>query len=111
MFDGTTNFPQAIGVAATFNENICEEMADIIGKELNAIGCNQTLAPLLDVTREPRWGRLEETFGEDVYLVSQMGILGEYKKIMFIQRVSTLWLMEQQKKDLTGRLVKFQKEL
>ena len=74
MFDGTTNFPQAIGVAATFNENICEEMADIIGKELNAIGCNQTLAPLLDVTREPRWGRLEETFGEDVYLVSQMGM-------------------------------------
>ncbi|ASJ20518.1 glycoside hydrolase family 3 N-terminal domain-containing protein [Brachyspira hampsonii] len=74
MFDGTTNFPQAIGVAATFNDTLCEEMADIIGKELNAVGCNQTLAPLLDVTREPRWGRLEETFGEDVYLVSQMGM-------------------------------------
>ncbi|WP_367182055.1 glycoside hydrolase family 3 protein [Brachyspira sp.] len=74
MFDGTTNFPQAIGIASTFNDILCEEMADIIGKELNAIGCNQTLAPLLDVTREPRWGRLEETFGEDVYLVSQMGM-------------------------------------
>lgn len=74
MFDGTTNFPQAIGIASTFDDVLCEEMADIIGKELNAIGCNQTLAPLLDVTREPRWGRLEETFGEDVYLVSQMGM-------------------------------------
>lgn len=74
MFEGTTNFPQTIGVAATFNDTLCEEMADIIGKELKNIGSNQTLAPLLDVTREPRWGRLEETFGEDAYLVSQMGM-------------------------------------
>lgn len=74
MFEGATNFPQAIGIASTFNSDLCEDMAEIIGKELKSVGCNQTLAPLLDVTREPRWGRLEETFGEDVYLVTQMGI-------------------------------------
>ncbi|MGL4985763.1 MAG: glycoside hydrolase family 3 N-terminal domain-containing protein [Treponemataceae bacterium] len=74
MFQGTTNFPQAIGVASTFNTDLCEEMADIIGKELKYAGAHETLAPLLDVTREPRWGRTEETFGEDPYLVSQMGM-------------------------------------
>ncbi len=54
MFEGTTNFPQAIGVASTFNSNLCEKMADVIGKELHSIGSNETLAPLLDVCREPR---------------------------------------------------------
>ncbi|MFM6964626.1 MAG: glycoside hydrolase family 3 N-terminal domain-containing protein [Sphingomonadales bacterium] len=51
-----------------------EEVGRIIGLEARSIGCRQGLAPVLDVARDARWGRTEETFGEDPYLASQMAI-------------------------------------
>lgn len=68
-----TTFPQAIGQAATWNPDLVQQAADFIRMEMRAVGAHHTLAPVLDITRDPRWGRLEETFGEDPYLVSQIG--------------------------------------
>ncbi|HYB13670.1 MAG TPA: glycoside hydrolase family 3 N-terminal domain-containing protein [Myxococcota bacterium] len=69
-----TCFPQAIGLAATFDPALVGEIAREILVQMRSVGARQTLAPVLDVARDPRWGRTEETFGEDPYLVSQMGI-------------------------------------
>ena len=49
-------------------------MAAVVRTQMRAAGAHQGLSPVLDVTRDPRWGRVEETFGEDPYLVSQMGV-------------------------------------
>jgi beta-glucosidase len=68
-----TCYPQSIGLASTWDPELVEQMATRIGRELRASGAHQALAPILDVTREPRWGRLEETFGEDAYLVARLG--------------------------------------
>jgi beta-glucosidase len=70
---GATIFPQIIGVASTWEPEIVEEMSAAIRKELRALQIHQGLAPVLDVARDPRWGRMEETFGEDPYLVALMG--------------------------------------
>ncbi len=66
-------FPQSIGQAASWEPGLVEEMARRLGRELRAQGAQQTLAPILDITRDPRWGRLEETYGEDPYLVAELG--------------------------------------
>ena len=58
-------YPQSIGLAATWRPDLVREMADQIGRELRAGGAHQTLAPIFDIARDPRWGRVEETFGED----------------------------------------------
>jgi beta-glucosidase len=71
---GADVFPQALGVAASFDPSIPERMGEIIREQMLALGARQALAPLLDVTRDPRWGRTEETFGEDPYLASRMGV-------------------------------------
>src|SRR5215468_10690846 len=71
---GATCFPQAIGLAATFAPDLIERMARVIREQMLAVGARHTLAPVLDVARDPRWGRLEETFGEDPWLIAQMGI-------------------------------------
>ena len=68
-----TCFPQAIGVASTWNPALVEQMTEIIRTQMRAVGGHHALAPVLDVTRDPRWGRVEETFGEDPYLVAEMG--------------------------------------
>ncbi len=68
-----TTFPQAIGLAATWEPELVEAMCEVIRTQMRAVGAHQTLAPDLDVVRDPRWGRVEETFGEDPYLVTQMG--------------------------------------
>jgi beta-glucosidase len=68
-----TVFPQAIGVAGTFDAGLVERMADVIRNEMRALGIHQGLAPVLDVCRDPRWGRTEETYGEDPHLVATMG--------------------------------------
>ena len=65
-------YPQSIGLAATWRPDLVREMADQIGRELRAGGAHQTLAPIFDIARDPRWGRVEETFGEDPYLVAIM---------------------------------------
>src|SRR5512136_2521097 len=68
-----TVFPQAIGLAATWDPALVEKMADLIRRQMVAVGARQALAPVLDITRDPRWGRTEETYGEDPYLASAMG--------------------------------------
>jgi beta-glucosidase len=74
MAQGATCFPQIIGVASTWEPELVEEMTAAIRTQMRAIGAHQGLAPVLDVTRDPRWGRVEETFGEDPYLAARMGV-------------------------------------
>jgi beta-glucosidase len=68
-----TVFPQAIGLAATWDPALVEELAAVIREQMLAVGARQSLAPVLDVARDPRWGRVEETYGESPVLA---GILG-----------------------------------
>jgi beta-glucosidase len=74
MARGATCFPQIIGLASTWQPELAEAMGAVIRSQMRAVGAHQALAPVLDVTREPRWGRTEETFGEDPYLVARMGV-------------------------------------
>lgn len=74
MFLGGTAFPQMIGLASTFQPELAEKMTQVIRRQLMAIGARQALAPVLDVARDPRWGRTEETFGEDPTLISHFGV-------------------------------------
>ena len=69
-----TSFAQPIGLASTWNKALIEELYTMTAKEARAVGTHLALTPVVDVAREPRWGRVEETFGEDPYLVSQMGL-------------------------------------
>jgi len=69
-----TSFPQPIGLASTFNPELVEEIYSTIASDVRSRGAHQALTPVVDVAREPRWGRVEETFGEDPYLVAQMGV-------------------------------------
>ncbi len=69
--EGTT-FPQMIGVASTWSPDLLAEITDSIRSQLEAIGTAHALSPVLDVARDLRWGRVEETFGEDPYLVASM---------------------------------------
>ncbi len=71
--DECTIFPQAVALASTFRPELVEEMSGYIAEEMKAIGGKQVFAPDLDLARELRWGRVEETYGEDPYLVGEMG--------------------------------------
>jgi beta-glucosidase len=71
--DGTS-FPQPIGLAATFDPELVESLFTMTAAEARARGTHQALTPVVDVARDPRWGRVEETYGEDPYLVSRLGI-------------------------------------
>ena len=71
--DGTS-FPQPIGLGATFDPELVRRLFEMTAAEARARGTHQALTPVVDVAREPRWGRVEETYGEDPYLVSRMGI-------------------------------------
>ena len=71
---GGTVFPQIIGLASTFHPELAQAMTNTIRLQMRAVGAHQGLGPVLDVARDPRWGRLEETFGEDPTLVSQFGL-------------------------------------
>src|SRR5262249_51889274 len=73
MARGATVFPQAIGVASTWQPELIETMADVIRAQMRSVGAHQALAPVLDIARDARWGRVEETFGEDPYLVARLG--------------------------------------
>ncbi len=74
MTFGASVFPQPIGLASTWQPELAGQMTAAIAQQLRAIGAQQGLAPVLDVGRDPRWGRIEETFGEDPTLVSQFGV-------------------------------------
>ena len=65
-------YPQAVGMAATWNPALVEQAQGAIGAHLRALGATQTLSPVLDLGTDPRWGRIEETFGEDPYLVGEI---------------------------------------
>ena len=69
-----TSYPQPIGLASTFDPELIEEIYSSIAEDTRIRGAHQALTPVVDVARDPRWGRVEETFGEDPYLVAQMGI-------------------------------------
>ena len=69
-----TSFPQAIGLAATFDPQLVSSAAAQIAREARLIGIRQVLSPVLNLATDVRWGRTEETFGEDPYLASQMGL-------------------------------------
>jgi beta-glucosidase len=69
-----TAFPQAIGLASTWNPDLIREINDYIAGEVRARGVHLVLSPVVDVARDPRWGRIEETFGEDPFLVGELGV-------------------------------------
>ncbi|MDT7550362.1 MAG: beta-xylosidase [Kribbellaceae bacterium] len=70
---GATVYPAAIAWGATFDPDLVERMAAAIGRDMAAVGVHQGLSPVLDVVRDYRWGRVEETIGEDPYLVAMLG--------------------------------------
>ena len=70
---GATVYPAAIAWGATFDPDLIERMAAAIGRDMAALGVHQGLSPVLDVVRDYRWGRVEETMGEDPYLVAMLG--------------------------------------
>ena len=72
MAIGTTVFPTSIGLASTWDTGLIEEVGQVIGQELQAQGGTIGYGPVIDLSREPRWSRVEETYGEDVYLTSEM---------------------------------------
>ena len=71
--DGTS-FPQPIGLASTFDIDLVESLFTMTALEARSRGAHQALTPVVDVARDARWGRVEETYGEDPFLVSRMGI-------------------------------------
>ena len=71
---GATSFPQAMALAATFDPALLEEIFTVAARQTRARGVSQVLSPVVDVSRDPRWGRVEETFGEDPFLVTRMGV-------------------------------------
>ncbi|MEV4172841.1 glycoside hydrolase family 3 N-terminal domain-containing protein [Nonomuraea sp. NPDC049709] len=70
---GATAYPTPLAWAATFDPGLIERLAGAIGADLRAAGVHQGLSPVLDVVRDYRWGRVEETLGEDPYLVGRLG--------------------------------------
>lgn len=77
-----TVFPVPLNFGATFDPELVHQVGEAIGAETRSLGMHEILAPNLDVAREPRWGRVEETFGEDTYLSSRMAaaiVSGEQK--------------------------------
>ncbi|MVT42797.1 beta-glucosidase [Chitinophaga oryziterrae] len=74
MAIGTTVFSTSIGQASTWDPALIKEMAGAISQEARVQGAHIGYGPVLDLVREPRWSRLEETYGEDPYLIGQMGI-------------------------------------
>jgi beta-xylosidase len=74
MTQGATIYPTALAWGASFDPELVEAMATQIGQALRSLGVHQGLAPVLDVTRDVRWGRTEETIGEDPHLVETVGV-------------------------------------
>ena len=85
---GGTLFPSQMNVGSTWEPELAEEMSSIIGQESRAVGITSAMSPVIDVSRDPRWGRTYETYGEDQYLISQMGI--HYVRGMQNQGVSCI---------------------
>jgi beta-glucosidase len=71
---GATSFPQAIALASSWDPALVRAVNAVTAREIRARGVSQALTPVVDVARDPRWGRIEETFGEDPYLAGEMGV-------------------------------------
>ena len=71
---GATSFPQPIGLGATFDPELVEKLFTMTAEEARVRGAHQALTPVVDVARDARWGRVEETYGEDPFLNTQLGI-------------------------------------
>src|SRR6266567_4707074 len=71
---GSTSFPQALGLASTWDPDLVKQVFTAAGDEAGSRGAGQVFTPVLDLARDPRWGRTEETYGEDPYLVSRMAV-------------------------------------
>jgi beta-glucosidase len=71
---GSTSFPQALGLASTWDPELVHEVFTAAGDEAGSRGAGQVFSPVLDIARDPRWGRTEETYGEDPFLASRMGV-------------------------------------
>ena len=71
---GATSFPQAIALASTWDPGLVREVNGVTAREIRARGVHLVLSPVVDIARDPRWGRIEETFGEDPFLVSEIGV-------------------------------------
>lgn len=71
--DHATAFPAPIGIGSTWNKELVHQMGQIIGREAKALGYTNVYAPILDVARDQRWGRVVETYGEDPFLVAGLG--------------------------------------
>ena len=72
--NNATSFPQAIGLVATWDTDLMARVATVIGKETRARGIRQVLSPVVNMARDVRWGRVEETYGEDPHLQSRMAV-------------------------------------
>lgn len=70
----STSFPHPIAMAGTFDRDLVKEVYTMVAKETRLRGGHQALTPVVDIARDARWGRVEESYGEDPYLTSQMGI-------------------------------------
>ncbi len=71
---GATSFPQSIAMASSFDTGMLRDVNSVIAREIRARGVPMILSPVVDIARDPRWGRIEETYGEDPYLVGEMGV-------------------------------------
>ncbi|MCG2897019.1 MAG: glycoside hydrolase family 3 C-terminal domain-containing protein [Acidilobus sp.] len=74
MAPGATAFPSPLAMASTFDPELMSRVADAIGRQARALGVHQVFSPVLDLCLDPRWGRCEETFGEDPRLAAAMGV-------------------------------------
>jgi beta-glucosidase len=78
MASGATSFPQAIALGSTWDTTLIEQVFTAASLEASARGVNQVLSPVIDLSRDPRWGRTEECYSEDPYLVSRIGLAAIY---------------------------------
>lgn len=70
MENGSTSFPQAIGLASTWDPKLIRQVFTVVADEASAVGVRQAFAPVVHIGREPRWGRVGESFGEDPCLIA-----------------------------------------
>ena len=71
---GATTFPQSLNVASTWEPELARKVGEVVRKQIKAFGMQAVHSPLFDLGRDPRWGRIGETYGEDPYLVARMGV-------------------------------------
>ena len=71
---GSTSFPQALSLASTWDPDLVHQVFTAAGDEAASAGMGQVFSPVLDIARDPRWGRTEETYGEDPFLAARMGV-------------------------------------